>query len=104
MPYLKSQKETGESSWFSFSIIVHEDANITRHFLVKSLEEKGIITRPIVSGNFLKQPVMKYMNHNVYGETPNADLIHSNGFYIGNHGHDISQELGCFEALCKGCI
>ena len=37
MPYLKSQKETGESSWFSFSIIVHEDANITRHFLVKSL-------------------------------------------------------------------
>ncbi|KHD38319.1 CDP-4-keto-6-deoxy-D-glucose-3-dehydrase [Clostridium acetobutylicum] len=49
----------------------------------KKLNELGVETRPIISGNLLKQPFLKkYHNES---EFKNANLIHDNGFYIGNN-------------------
>jgi len=103
IPWLQPQQESGESSWFSFAMIINNSTQITRAELVKTLEAGGITTRPIVSGNFLKQPVMKYMNHTVYNTTPNADIVHNSGFYIGNHVHDISSALRDFQEICTTC-
>lgn len=51
--------------------------------LQKYLTIKEIESRPIVTGNLLKQPFLK--SFSVPGKFPNANFIHTNGFYIGNN-------------------
>jgi CDP-6-deoxy-D-xylo-4-hexulose-3-dehydrase len=47
------------------------------------IREGGIESRPLISGNLLRQPFLsKYYNATDY---PNADFIHTNAFYIGNN-------------------
>ena len=88
------QQENGISSWFGFGMILKPNAEISRDTLVKKLEDNGIETRPIVTGNFLKQKVTKkyFLNHrNV--KLNNADYIDRNGFFIGNHQFDLRKKI-----------
>jgi len=87
------QTETGTSSWFGFSIILNPELKTPRTHVLQSLKKHQIETRPIVSGNFLKNDVIQYLNHRVVGEHDSAQLVHDYGFYVGNHHTDLSQEL-----------
>ena len=87
------QKEISESSWFGFSLIIKPHSNIKRETVVQKLEENGIECRPIVAGNFVKNEVVKYFDYVVNGELKNADIIHENGFFVGNSHEDISSEI-----------
>jgi dTDP-4-amino-4,6-dideoxygalactose transaminase len=93
IPYIHIQKEIGESSWFGFSIILKEDAPINKTQLIEILNKNNIECRPIVSGNFLKNSVLKYFDYTVQDKITNADLIDKNGLFIGNHHYDISKEI-----------
>jgi CDP-6-deoxy-D-xylo-4-hexulose-3-dehydrase len=47
------------------------------------IREGGIESRPLISGNLLRQPFLsRYYNDRDF---PNADFIHTNAFYIGNN-------------------
>ena len=68
-------------SWFGIPIILNK--NLNRNKVIKNLERMGIETRPIISGNFLKQPsVIKY-KLNKKGGMKNAELVNNRGFFIG---------------------
>lgn len=86
------QKEIGNSSWFGFSFIVM-DSSLTRKAVVSQLASQGVEVRPIVAGNFAKNEVMKWFNYEIHGNLKNADLIDQKGFFIGNHHHDMRQNL-----------
>lgn len=86
------QKETGKSSWFGFSIIVR-DGKEKRNLLAKKFIESGIECRPIVAGNFAKNPVVDYFDYEIFGDLNNSDLINDSGLFIGNHHYDIKNEL-----------
>ena len=58
---IKIQKETGKSSWFGFSVILDGKLKNRRDQILNELNNKGIETRPIISGNFLKYPVTKFL-------------------------------------------
>lgn len=83
--YFFIQKEISESSWFGFSIIIRPDACFKRHELVQTLERENIDCRPIVAGNFVKNPVVNYMDYEVHGELKNADYLTDRGIMFGNH-------------------
>ena len=87
------QKEIGNSSWFGFSIVLKGNLKGKRNLLLKVLEENNIDTRPIVAGNFTMNPVMEHLKFSTLPNLPNADLIHKEGFFIGNHHFDISDKL-----------
>lgn len=87
------QKEIGSSSWFGFSFIIKPESKLKRIEVLKKLEENGIEYRPIVTGDFTQNPVIKYFDYEIYGELKNAKLLHNNGFFVGNHQVDISEEL-----------
>lgn len=36
---------------------------------------------------------MKYFNYEIHGNLKNAQIIHKNGFFVGNHQVDINQEI-----------
>ncbi len=88
------QKEIGVSSWFGFSLIINENfTSVKRDKVIKELEENGIETRPIVSGNFVKNKVLEFYDYEVSGDLSNANFLHRNGFFVGNHNYDLINEL-----------
>ena len=78
------QKEIGRSSWFGFSLILKDEYGFSREKVISKLHNMGIETRPIVSGNFVNNPVMKYIDHRLSGELKNAEYLHRNGLFVGN--------------------
>jgi len=92
-PDLLIQKEVGMSSWFGFSIVIRQGSSLTRKELVNKLNHLGFEIRPIVTGNFTKNEVVKYFDSEVHGELKNADHIDQNGLFIGNHHYSISEAL-----------
>ena len=68
-------------SWFSIPILM-KNKNKKKLF-IKKIEQKGIETRPIISGNFLKQPAIKKYKIKNIEKFPCSDLINDCGFFIG---------------------
>lgn len=79
------QKEIGESSWFGFSFVIREGSKIDRLRLIDYLTEAGVECRPIVTGNFAKNDVLKWFDYEIHGHLKNADRVDEHGFFVGNH-------------------
>ena len=94
--YLQLQVEHSESSWFGFSLILTGPLAGRRSEVVRHLNGIGIDSRPIVAGNFTKNPVMTHLDHSELPALPNSDEIHENGLFVGNHHYEI---LGAIKAL-----
>ena len=61
---------------------------------IKSLEKLGIETRPIISGNFTKQPsAKKYKLITKNHKFKNTDFINNYGLFIGLHTEKISNKI-----------
>ena len=74
--------------------------NIERSKLIEFLDNNGIESRPIVTGNFTKNPVIKYFDYEIHDTLNNAEILDKNGFFIGNHHYDMTKEIDYF----KSCI
>lgn len=89
----RTQKEFGKSSWFGFSMILEGPMHGKRSQLITELENAGIETRPIVTGNFTRNPVINHLEHGAIPELPGADLIHDQGLFVGNHHFNLKKEI-----------
>ncbi|OCW58346.1 DegT/DnrJ/EryC1/StrS family aminotransferase [Hoeflea olei] len=93
-PQIRTQRETGESSWFGFSMILDPDCGLSRRELVSCFDRHGIEARPIVAGNFAKNEVVtRYMDHEIHGSLANAELADRNGLFIGNHHYPLEKPM-----------
>ncbi len=92
-PWCRIQQTVGNSSWFTFGIVLDGVLKGRRAEIIKALDEAGIQNRPLASRNFLKQPVMRDLDHVVSGDMSAADDIHDNGFFVGNGSKSIIEEL-----------
>jgi len=77
-----------KTSWLAFPLTITFNAPFSRMELVKYLETNNIQTRPIFTGNVLRQPAFKKINYkNIGKEFSVANNIMENSFLIGcNHG------------------
>jgi CDP-6-deoxy-D-xylo-4-hexulose-3-dehydrase len=87
------QKDIDNSSWFGFSFIIKPESTLNRLDIVKKLEENNIDCRPIVTGDFTKNEVLKYFDCEIFGEMKNAQYLDENGFFVGNHQIDLTKEI-----------
>ena len=82
-----------EPSFFGFPVILNKKFLGRRNEYLKTLAKKGVETRPIISGNFLRQPVAKLYkldkNKSIF---KNADEIQNLGFFIGLHTQKIKSK------------
>lgn len=90
---LLTQKEIGESSWFGFAIILPKELKGRRDKYTDALRLAGIEVRPIVAGNFARQKALMYLDYSISGELKNADYIHENGFFVGNHSIEMGDNI-----------
>jgi CDP-6-deoxy-D-xylo-4-hexulose-3-dehydrase len=78
---LKTQRETGKSSWFGFVVYGDDRERV-----------KGYESRPVVTGNFLRQPAIQHYDY-LAGPMPNADYIHDHALMIGNSHERITWDF-----------
>ncbi|MBE1295508.1 DegT/DnrJ/EryC1/StrS family aminotransferase [Phycobacter azelaicus] len=98
-PKFMIQREIGNSSWFGFSLVIRDGADLPRADLVKQLAAAGFECRPIVAGNFAKNEVMKYFDYDIHGTLTNADYIDAHGLFVGNHHYPIPEAVEALAAL-----
>lgn len=96
------QKEIGSSSWFGFSLIIRPESKLKRADIIKLLEANNIEYRPIATGDFTQNEVIKYFDYEIHGELKNAKYLQENGFFVGNHQVDISQQIELFNKVVGG--
>ena len=85
---LPRQLSEVKTSWLAFPLTINENAPFSRLEIVKYLEMIGIQTRPVFTGNVLKQPAFSKINYKNLGKDYEiANYIMENSFLIGcNHG------------------
>lgn len=82
--YIIDSSENINAAWFCIPITLHDIYSDRMSNFKIFLDKKGIENRPIVSGNFSKQPMLKLYGLNLNSEEyPQAEKIHNNSFYIG---------------------
>ena len=89
-----------KASWFGIPILLSKKIN--RNKFLKKIEKLGVETRPIISGNFLKQPSIKKYKLNKKTNFKNSDIVNNHGFFIGLPTSTISDKnikklVGAFE-------
>jgi len=70
-----------KASWFGLPVILSKKIN--RKKFINKIEKLGVETRPILSGNFLKQPAIKKYKINIKLNLKNSDFVNDRGFFIG---------------------
>lgn len=98
-PDISIQQEIGQSSWFGFALVIKDGAPFSRNQLVRTLSEHHIECRPIVAGNFTRNPVIQWYQYAIHGALPNADHIHDHGLFVGNHHYPIGESLEQLHAV-----
>jgi len=93
------QKEIGESSWFGFSILIKPGSTLKREKLLIKMKKLGFECRPIVSGNFVKNKVIKYFKYKIFGNLKNADYMDKNGFFVGNQHYPIQKAIKLIKSI-----
>jgi len=102
LPGVRTQKETGESSWFGFPVVL--DKGLDRKEVINRLRRENIEVRPIVGGNFTRNAVMSFIDYRIPEPLTNADDIHFNGFFIGNHSINIQEKIDFFVDVLQESI
>lgn len=97
--FVRIQKPVGTSSWFGFALILDGPLAGRRSEVVEMLADSGVESRPIVAGDFTKNPVIRFFDYEIAGPLPNTSNVDANGFFIGNHHYDISEELGLVKEI-----
>ena len=83
---LPKQDARVSTQWLAFPLTIKKNAPFSRLKLVKYLEENNIQTRPIFTGNILKQPAFKnILCRTLANGYPVTDEIMERGFVVGCH-------------------
>jgi len=71
-------------SWFGLSMLFNKKFKKSKKLILNRLDKLGIENRPIISGNFLKQPALrKYNIKQKSKDFPNANYVHEYGLHVG---------------------
>lgn len=100
-PNFMIQKDISNSSWFGFSLIIKPNSKLKREDVVKKLRDNKIDCRPIVTGNFVRNEVMRFFDYEIHNELKNADYLHENGLFVGNSQVDLENEIKYLAEVLK---
>jgi CDP-6-deoxy-D-xylo-4-hexulose-3-dehydrase len=91
-------------TWLAFPLTIREKAPFTRLEFVLHLEQHGIQTRPIFTGNILRQPGFRKLAERARSEYPAADAIMQRGLLLGCHHGMTGEELEYVKEIITGFL
>jgi CDP-6-deoxy-D-xylo-4-hexulose-3-dehydrase len=96
------QLENGESSWYSFTVIVNPESGMTRHEVLTRLRDMRVDFRMITGGNVMRHEYAGRMGLEAVGILPCANLVHDYGFFVGNAPFPIHDKIDLLVSTLKG--
>jgi CDP-6-deoxy-D-xylo-4-hexulose-3-dehydrase len=87
------QRDNGKSSAFCFTIVLNPDAGLARVKIMQALKKADIGYRIITGGCITRHDVIKHYDYECVDGLPNANLVHDNGFFVGNHPFDLTPQI-----------
>ncbi|HDL01815.1 MAG TPA: DegT/DnrJ/EryC1/StrS family aminotransferase, partial [candidate division Zixibacteria bacterium] len=79
--------------WFGFTFLLDDKLKINYKQFVKKLLERGIDTRPMISGNMALQPAVKHFDVDLsMGPFNGAQAVHERGIFIGCHSKELDKK------------
>ena len=85
---LPEAEKNSQPSWFGFLLTVRSETGVAREQVVKYIENAGVQTRMLFSGNLIKHPCFDEMRASgegfrVVGDLQNTDRIMKDTFWVG---------------------
>jgi len=75
-----------DPAWFGIAILLNEEFAENLDDYLAYLTRNGIENRPIISGNFIRQPsIAMYCKDEKPDNYPGSEALHHRGFFIGVH-------------------
>ena len=90
---IQSEENYCKSSWYGFNILLTGQLANKRKNIINKLLKNKVEVRPTMTGNFTKNPVVKYLNYKISGSLKVAETIDKSGFFIGNYPKNLQNEL-----------
>ncbi len=90
---IQKEERNAISSWYGFNIVLKGKLSGKRKKIINKLIKNKIETRPTMTGNFLKNPVLKKIKYKNKFKLKNADYIDRNGFFVGNYPKNLSNQI-----------
>jgi CDP-6-deoxy-D-xylo-4-hexulose-3-dehydrase len=87
------QRENGKSSAFSFTMMPNPSLGITRDPILAALKKADIGYRIVTGGCITRHDVIKHYDYTTLGDLPNANYVHDQGFFVGNHPFDLTPQI-----------
>jgi len=82
---LPEQDSSVKTQWLAFPLTIKQNAPFTRLEITTYLEKNNVQTRPIFTGNILRQPGFKKISYRATGAYPVTDDVMERGFVVGCH-------------------
>lgn len=94
-----------QTNWLAFPLTIREGTPFSRMEITRYLEEHNVQTRPIFTGNVLRQPAFIALSKSTKADDfPVADAVMENGFVIGCHHGLGDVELDYLESVVSGFL
>ena len=82
-----------DPAWFGLACLLDASLAHQQKEYLAYLSANGVENRPVISGNFARQPVLKLYGINIDPhDLPGSEAIHKQGFFIGSHNQPIAPE------------
>ena len=102
---LPVQDRRVKTTWISFPLTIRPGAPFSRMDITKYLEEHNVQTRPIFTGNVLRQPAFKSLAKNTSADLfVVADNIMKNGFVVGCHHGMTKEHITRLESIVRSFL
>jgi CDP-4-dehydro-6-deoxyglucose reductase, E1 len=86
-------QENSKPAWFALTIILSEKYESHYNSFLTHLTKNKVENRPVITGNFARQPIFKFMDIEVEPSSyKGAEILHKRGFFIGLSCNDMSEE------------
>lgn len=90
-----------EVNWLAFPLTIRDNSIFTRYEILKFLEENQIQTRVLFSGNALRHPALRNVQHRRASKFENGDKIMEDGFLVGCHYYVEKEDLARMKEVFK---
>lgn len=85
--------ENCSPAWFALPFILNEKLEFHYNNFLSYLTDKKVENRPIVTGNFARQPIFQFLDLNINPEEyKGSEILHKRGFFIGLPCEKMSEE------------
>jgi CDP-6-deoxy-D-xylo-4-hexulose-3-dehydrase len=86
-------RENGQSSSFSFPIVLNRDLRPDRSRIFTALADADIDFRIVTGGCFPRHDAIRHFDYDIVASIKNAETVHDFGFFLGNYPADLKAEI-----------